>query len=246
MNRDQIFSGDDQRATDFEFNEEVAKVFDDMLTRSVPFYIEQQNLIKLISKKFYVPDSTIIDLGCSTATTLINLARNIDSARHLVGFDNSEPMLAKARANSELAGVSDRIEIRYADLNDELDKVDFSNCGIVTMCWTLQFIRPLKRDVLIKTIYDNMRDGGALIVTEKMLTNDSHMNRFFIDFYYEFKRNNGYSDDEISHKREALENVLIPYRFDENVELFRRNGFRIVEIFFQWFNFAGFLCVKRA
>jgi tRNA (cmo5U34)-methyltransferase len=72
------------------------------------------------------------------------------------------------------------------------------------------------------------------------------MNRFFVDFYYDFKRKNGYSEDEILRKREALENVLVPYRSDENFELFRRNGFRIVETFFQWYNFCGFLCVKSS
>jgi tRNA (cmo5U34)-methyltransferase len=89
-----------------------------------------------------------------------------------------------------------------------------------------------------------MVDGGALIVTDKILTNDSNMNRFFIDFYYNFKRRTGYSEEEILRKREALENVLVPYRVDENFELFRRNGFAIAETFFQWYNFAGFLCVK--
>jgi len=85
----------------------------------------------------------------------------------------------------------------------------------------------------------------VLIVTDKVLTNDSNMNRLFIDFYYDFKRRNHYSEVEISKKREALENVLIPYRLDENLELFRRNGFATVETFFQWYNFAGFLCVKH-
>ena len=70
------------------------------------------------------------------------------------------------------------------------------------------------------------------------------MNRFFIDFYYDFKRKNGYLDGEIQRKREALENVLIPYRLEENIELFKRNGFEIVETFFQWFNFIDLLCVK--
>lgn len=246
MERDQVFDNQDIRGSDFEFNEEVTKVFDDMLTRSVPFYLEQQQLLKTIAQQFYVPGTKIVDLGCSTGTTLIHLAKVLENANHLVGYDNSKPMLEKARANTELAGVSEQIELRYADLNGDLNAIDFSNASFVTMCWTLQFIRPLKRDALIRKIYDNLVDGGALIVTEKVLTNDSHMNRFFIDFYYEFKRRNGYTEDEIVRKREALENVLIPYRFDENFELFRRNGFEIVETFFQWFNFAGFLCVKSA
>ncbi|MEE8059669.1 MAG: carboxy-S-adenosyl-L-methionine synthase CmoA [Pseudomonadales bacterium] len=246
MDRDQVFNSDVERGSDFEFNEEVAKVFDDMLTRSVPFYVEQQSLIKTISQQFYKPGTKIIDLGCSTGTTLIHLAKTIPAADHLVGFDNSHPMLEKARGNTDIADVADRIELNYADLNGDLSNIDFSNASIVTLCWTLQFIRPLQRDALVKKVYDNMVDGGVLIVTEKVLTNDSHMNRFFIDFYYDFKRNNGYTEDEIAYKREALENVLIPYRFDENFELFRRNGFNIVETFFQWFNFAGILCVKNA
>ena len=82
-------------------------------------------------------------------------------------------------------------------------------------------------------------------MTEKILTNNGHMNRFFIDFYYDFKRKQGYSETEILRKREALENVLIPYQIAENLDLFRRNGFEMVETFFQWFNFAGFLCVKK-
>jgi tRNA (cmo5U34)-methyltransferase len=97
----------------------------------------------------------------------------------------------------------------------------------------------------MRSIYDGLREGGALVVCEKILTNSSDMNRFFIDFYYDFKRRNGYSETEIQKKREALENVLIPYRVTENFELFARNGFQIVETFFQWFNFAGFLCVKK-
>ena len=103
----------------------------------------------------------------------------------------------------------------------------------------------LKRDRLIRKIFDSLVDGGVLVVTDKVLTNDSNMNRFFIDFYYDYKRRNGYTEEEIVRKREALENVLIPYRFDENFELFKRNGFQIVETFFQWNNFAGFLCVKN-
>lgn len=82
------------------------------------------------------------------------------------------------------------------------------------------------------------------MVAEKVLTNDSRMNHFFIDFYYDFKKRNSYNELEIMRKREALENVLIPYRIDENIEMFRRNGFKIVDTFFQYYNFAAFLCLK--
>jgi tRNA (cmo5U34)-methyltransferase len=244
MGRDEVFTNEADRGSDFEFNEEVAQVFDDMLARSVPFYAEQQQLIQGTAQKFYQPGTNIYDLGCSTAATPMRLAKACGPDAKIIGYDNSEPMLAKARENVAQVGLGDQIELRYADLNESLENIDLSNASIVTLCWTLQFVRPLKRDSMIRWIYDGMVDGGALICTEKVLTNDSNMNRFFIDFYYDFKRRNGYSEEEILKKREALENVLVPYRVDENFEMFRRNGFQIVETFFQWYNFAGFLCVK--
>ncbi len=245
MVRDEVFGNTAARGSDFQFNEEVANVFDDMLVRSVPFYLEQQSLIEEIARCFALPGSLVLDLGCSTGTTLIRLAGQLDPDIKLLGYDNSEPMLERAKTNAADLGIGDRIEFSYGDFNEGLDDLAIENASVVTICWTLQFVRPLRRDRLIRKIYDGMVDGGALIVTDKVLTNDSNMNRFFIDFYYDFKRRNDYSNEEISKKREALENVLIPYRFDENFELFRRNGFSTVETFFQWYNFAGFLCVKN-
>jgi len=246
MKRDNVFHADDARSSDFEFNKEVAEVFDDMLLRSVPFYREQQHMLKEIGKKFWIPGTKVYDLGCSTATTLINLCHELDKSARLIGYDNSHPMLEQAKIKINDSGFADRIEIRYADLNAPLSEMSLEDASVVTMCWTLQFVRPLQRDSLIKWIYQGLVDGGVLIVTEKILTNNSHMNRFFIDFYYEFKKRNGYSEHEILRKREALENVLVPYRIDENLEMFRRYGFDIVETFFQWYNFAGFLCVKKS
>lgn len=245
MSRDQVFATTAARGSDFEFNEEVAAVFDDMLVRSVPFYTEQQALIQEAAQKFYVPGTCICDLGCSTGTTLMRLAKALGPQARLVGFDNSQPMLEKARDNIVRAGLADQIELRSLDLNDDVTKGALENASVVTLCWTLQFVRPLKRDALIRWIYDGMVSGGMLIVTDKVLTNSSDMNRYFIEFYYDFKRRNGYSEEEILKKREALENVLIPYRVDENFELFRRNGFPVVETFFQWYNFAGFMAVKQ-
>lgn len=244
--RDEVFTGDNERTSDFTFNAEVASVFDDMLNRSVPFYSEQQSLIKDIARQFWIEDTAIVDMGCSLGTTLLNISSAVPEARRLIGFDNSEPMLAKARTNIEAKALAERITLHHADLNGAINDLELPEVSVVTICWTLQFIRPLNRDRLIRKIYENMANGGVLIVTEKVLTNDSNMNRFFIDFYYDYKRRKGYSEEEIIRKREALENVLIPYRVDENFELFRRNGFQIVETFFQWYNFAGFLCVKNS
>ena len=245
MKRDQVFLASSARGSDFVFNNEVAQVFDDMIVRSIPFYLEQQCMIKEIGKRFWIPNADVYDLGCSTATTLINLCREIEGPGRFIGYDNSIPMLEQARQKIKENGLENRIEVRFGDLNGDLSNLAIENASVIAMCFTLQFIRPLKRDNLIKKLYNALVEDGTLVVTDKILTSSTHMNRFFIDFYYDFKRRNGYSENEIMRKRESLENVLIPYRIDENLDLFRRNGFEIVETFFQWYNFAGFLCVKK-
>ncbi|MCP9820363.1 carboxy-S-adenosyl-L-methionine synthase CmoA [Synechococcus sp. Cruz-9H2] len=242
--RDRLFAQTTSRTSDFEFTEAVAEVFDEMVERSVPLYPEQQSMVMELCSKFYPKDSSIYDLGCSTGTTLAHLATRLPPTAKLIGYDSSAPMLDQARLKLEQLGHSTRIELRTCDLNDDPSSLDLENAGVALLCWTLQFVRPLNRDLLINQIYQSLRPGGVLIVTEKILTINSHMNRFFVDLYHDFKRRNQYSDTEIMRKREALENVLVPYRLDENYELFRRNGFQHVETFFQWYNFAGFLCIK--
>ena len=244
MKRDQIFLGSEIGVGAFEFNAEVAEVFDDMVQRSIPFYAEQQAMIRGLCRDLWNEGTVIYDLGCSTATTLVGLAGELPSAR-LVGYDSSQPMLDRAKKKVDEHQLQGRIELRRGDLAGQRCDLSLENAGIVTMCWTLQFVQPDKRDALIRWICESLADEGVLIVTEKILPNSDHMSRFFIDSYHEFKRLRGYADVEIARKREALENVLIPYRLEENLELFRRNGFELVETFFQWFNFAGFLCVKK-
>lgn len=227
---------------DFKFDEHVAGIFDDMLVRSIPFYAEIQRMTVELAQRFAQPGSAVVDLGCSIGTTLQALARGIqDPSIRLVGVDNAAPMLARARANLEAAGVMDRCELQEADLNGDFKLGDAS---VAIMNWTLQFVRPLNRDAVIRGLYDGLREQGCLIVVEKVLGNESLLNRLYIDLYYDFKRRNGYSQLEIAEKRERLENVLIPYRIEENLELLRRNGFQILDVFFRWYNWAGFLAVK--
>jgi len=112
------------------------------------------------------------------------------------------------------------------------------------MSLTLQFVRPLHRDRVMGTIYNGMNHQACLILIEKVLAEETLMNRLFIKYYYDLKRRNGYSDTEIAQKREALENVLIPYRLEENRQLLASAGFRFPEVFFKWYYFCGILALK--
>jgi tRNA (cmo5U34)-methyltransferase len=238
---DKIYSERLDAIEDFEFGEKVASVFDDMLQRSVPFYDEQQRMIGDLAQDFAVEGTNLYDLGCSTGTTMINLEKMVPETVKFVGVDNSKEMLERCRQKLAAHGFKHQHELVCADLNEPLKIV---NASVVTMILTLQFIRPLHRERLVDCVLGGLNENGAFIVVEKVLGEDSLFNRLFIKHYYEFKKRNGYSTLEIAQKREALENVLIPYKLLENRDLLLRAGFRYCDTFFKWCNFCGMVAVK--
>ncbi|MEO1902345.1 MAG: carboxy-S-adenosyl-L-methionine synthase CmoA [Alcanivorax sp.] len=238
--KDRLFTEQDRAIADFDFGERTAEVFDDMLDRSIPQYRELQRMIGELAAQFATAGSRVYDLGCSTGITLTSLHRAVDPAAELVGVDYSEAMLDKARAN--LAGLpAGRLRLCAGDLNDG---VAIDNASVVVLNLTLQFVRPINREGLLRTLVEGLRPGGALILVEKVLGSDALLNRQWIKLYYDMKKRNGYSETEIARKREALENVLIPYRPDENLRMLSRAGLDSVDMFFKWYNFAGFIGVK--
>lgn len=238
---DTVFDKPELRRGDFAFTAKVANVFDDMVSRSVPFYEELQRMVCELSADFATPGSKLYDLGCSTATTLLALDAVLDPSVGFVGIDDSEPMLAKARQKLAASQTSRDIDLVVADIHETLA---IEGASVVTMVLTLQFVRPLYRERIIQRIFDGLNPNGCFILVEKLTSKDTLFNRLFIDHYYELKQRNGYSATEIAQKREALENVLIPYRLEENIDLLKRCGFRTVECFFRWYNFCGIVALK--
>jgi tRNA (cmo5U34)-methyltransferase len=239
--RDEVFVGQDRPAEDFSFNAKVANVFDDMVSRSVPHYEEMQRMVCELCEDFARPNTNLYDIGCSTATTLVMLDPILNPTVNFIGIDNAPDMLEKARQKIAQRNTRRPIYLKTSDLHQELS---IENASVVTMLLTLQFIRPLYRERVMKMIHAGLNDQGCLILIEKLTSEDTLFNRLFIQHYYNFKRKNGYSDNEIANKREALENVLIPYRLEENILLLKESGFRHIEVFFRWYNFCGIIAVK--
>jgi len=239
--KDEVFKETFTKPSDFEFSGKVAKVFDDMVNRSVPFYEEIQRMIGDLAATHYQKHSIIYDLGCSTGTTLLQIHQAISDNVKMIGIDDSLDMLDKCKIKLKDAGITNTIDLQVEDLNNGIDIADAS---VVVLCLTLQFVRPINREKIIKKIFTGLKKNGVLIIVEKILAEDSSFNRDFIEYYYEMKRRHHYSEMEISQKREALENVLIPYKLSENITLLRDAGFSHVEVFFKWYNFAGFIAKK--
>lgn len=242
METDKIFKNKIEKSTDFKFDETVVNVFDDMVGRSVPFYLEIQRMITELAKDYSVPNTSLYDLGCSTGTTMLSLNKVVDDSIKFVGIDDSAQMLELCNSNFKAEKFSRQFELVSADLNKP---IVLNNASVVVLCLTLQFIRPIFRAKLIQSIYKQLNSGGCLILVEKVLSESTDFNRQMIKYYYDFKRRNNYDDMEISQKRESLENVLIPYKLSENIEMLMEAGFQSCEVFFKWYNFTGIVALKQ-
>jgi tRNA (cmo5U34)-methyltransferase len=242
-NLDQVFRDEITKVSDFKFGTTVVNVFDDMVSRSVPYYNEMQRMLAEISADHVKEGTFVYDLGCSTGTTLIGLDQLIPSDIRFIGIDESQEMLDKCDLKLKEAGFVRPYDLVAGDLHQQLP---ITNGSVVILCLTLQFVRPLYRERLLKNIYDGLNPGGVLLLVEKVLAESSIFNRDFIKYYYNYKRRNHYSELEISQKREALENVLIPYKLSENMLLLKEAGFAECEIFFKWYNFSGMIAHKKS
>ncbi len=238
MNTDTLFTR--PIAKQFEFDAEVAAVFDDMLLRSVPFYRESQSLTRRFAANALSEGGIVYDLGCSTAAQLLEIERSLERKGdvRLIGIDNSEAMIAHARKKIEAYG--SRVELVEGDILT----FPYEKARVVISNYTLQFIRPMQREGLIRTIAEALEEGGVFIFSEKVVSDDPKLNKELIDCYYDFKKTQGYSEYEIMQKREALENVLIPYTMNENIQMAKNCGFKTCDVLFRWTNFATFIALR--
>jgi tRNA (cmo5U34)-methyltransferase len=194
-----------------------------------------------IAVDFAVDGTNIYDLGCSTGTTLFNIYKAVKKDVKYIGIDYSQDMLDKCMERFSQNNLTKEYSLICADLNNG---VNITNASVVVMNLTMQFIRPLYREQVVKSILNGLNQNSCFILLDKVLGNNSDFNRMFIKYYYEMKKRNGYTELEISQKREALENILVPYRLDENKELLIKVGFVHCDVFFKWYNFCGLVALK--
>lgn len=241
MKSDKIFKEKFEKSSDFKFDAAVVNVFDDMVVRSVPYYLEMQRMMAELSGTYAQPGTSLYDLGCSTGTTFLSIDGFIDPSVDFIGIDESKEMLDSCRNNLENHGLTRTVNLIESDLNKD---VVLENASVVILCLSLQFVRPINRQKLLNSIYQQMNPKGILILIEKVLGESSEFNRQFIKYYYDMKRRNNYDEMEIAQKREALENVLIPYKMSEDITMLNDAGFKTCEVFFKWHNFAGMVAQK--
>ncbi len=241
MIRDDIFKKPLKSVPRFEFNEQVASAFDDMIERSVPFYREIIKRQARIIRKYYKSGTRIFDLGCSNGNLGLELVKEMEPVPfEVIAVDSSMPMIACYEKKLKSCRFRNNISLVVSDVLD----VNLTNASVVVINFTLQFLPEKSRDLLMKKIYNGLVPGGILLFSEKIIHQDRDLSDLQIEFYYDFKRENGYSDLEISQKREALENILIPETIDIHMKRLNDAGFCSIDIWMKWFNFCSWICVK--
>lgn len=220
----------------WEFDENVTKVFDNMLSRSIPSYDTMRQLVFDLGKHF-IREGGVVDLGCSNGLSVESFIEAFpNTIFHL--YDVSEPMLASCE---ERYACNPLVLVRKVDLREGLPTY---NIDLALSILTLQFTPIEYRQNILQNVYDKLNEGGAFIIVEKVLGNSAKIDNLFVEEYYNIKKENGYTQEQIANKRKSLEGVLVPLTSSFNEHLLHQVGFKYVDCFFRCLNFAGWIAIK--
>lgn len=226
----------------FQFNAEVVRVFDDMVSRSVPLYHEVLLCAAHWAKAYYQPGSRLIDVGCSTGTFLELVGRFLNPPATLIGLDNATAMLEQATTKLAATRQIHQVELHCQNALDG----SFDNSSVVVMTYTLQFLPVDQRQQLLQTIYSGLLPGGLLFLSEKVKSPHPRFQETMTHHYEAFKSHNGYARTEIERKKEALEHVLIPLTARQQTDMLHQVGFTQIDTLIKLHNFTTFVALKGA
>ncbi len=230
----------------FTFDNHVVDVFPDMINRSVPGYSTVIAQTGRLARRFIQPNTYAYDLGCSLGASLLSMymaTQDLATASGctLVGIDNSPAMIDRCQQLISKNKTGSNIELICDDINNQT----LQPASVIVMNYTLQFLPLAARDQLIQKIANALVPGGILILSEKINYSDAAQQALNIEMHHDFKRANGYSDMEISQKRNALENVLIAETVSAHQKRLSQSGFKSAETWFQCFNFCSLIALKQ-
>lgn len=195
----------------------------------------------MLAERFAKPHSKVYDLGCSLGAATLSMRRHIQQEGcEIIAVDNSSAMVERCRLHVNAYRSDTPVQVVEADIRD----IEISDASVVVLNFTLQFLAPDDRQTLLEKIYAGLRPSGILILSEKYIFDDERAHELLIDLHHDFKRANGYSELEISQKRSAIENVMLPDSIDTHKQRFEKIGFTSSEVWFQCFNFGSMFAIK--
>jgi len=240
MSKDQIYTSQEAISGSFEFNDAVADVFPDMLRRSIPGYKATIDAIGTLAAHYAQPESHCYDLGCSLGAATLAMRANIaEPGCKIIAIDTSRAMVERCR---NLIGGDGKPETTVIEA--DVRAANIENASMVVMNYTLQFLPTSDRLDMIRQIYDGMIEGGVFVLSEKVADADRAIENLLVDLHHKFKRDNAYTDLEISRKRSALENVLVPETTTLHMQRLSHAGFSHASVWLKHFNFVSIIAIK--
>ena len=239
--KDSIYAKPLDSIADFAFDQTVVRVFPDMIKRSVPGYSTIIAMTGVIAERYAQKSSNCYDLGCSLGASTLSIRQQLeDKECNIIAVDNSDAMISHCKILIAQDQHTTPVEL----IQDDILNIHINNASVVVLNFTLQFLAPECRQSLLTTIYNGMRDGGVLLLSEKIHFDDPHLQTLNTDLHHSFKSANGYSDMEISQKRTSLENVLVTESIPMHQQRLKQIGFSSIDVWFQCFNFASLVAIK--
>jgi len=226
----------------WEFDDKVTSVFDNMLERSIPAYENMRDLCFRIGRNFVKPDGVIIDIGCSNGLALVRFVSEFGSSVNYRMYDVSSPMLKDCYERYETLVDLKRAVIESRNICEGVG--DSNEADLVLSVLTLQFTPIEYRQKIISSIYNTLKPGAALILVEKVLGSDYKVDSILVDEYYKIKVENAYTQEQIQKKRKSLEGVLVPITSSWNEDMLKNAGFKDIDCFWRYLNFAGWVAIK--
>jgi tRNA (cmo5U34)-methyltransferase len=225
----------------WNFKGEVARSFDDHVSKSVPLYNESHQLVCNLSDYFMSHGSLCYELGCSTGTLTTKLAKHnsLKPTARFMGIDIEPDMIEIANQKKKDMGL-ENIEF----LVDDVVQATLEQSDLIISNYTIQFIKPAVRQQVFDKIYNSLNWGGAFLLFEKVRANDARFQDIMTGLYNEYKVEQGYSASEILEKSRSLKGVLEPFSTTGNIDLMRRAGFVDIIGVFKYVCFEGFLAIK--
>ncbi|MFT4765104.1 MAG: tRNA (cmo5U34)-methyltransferase [Oleispira sp.] len=239
---DKLFADSDgqELSGQFTFDSAVARVFPDMIRRSVPGYAETVAMSGVIAGEYARDNTNLYDLGCSLGAVTLAMRHGVKAKNcKIIGIDNSSAMIEQAGHYIALDEGHVDVELLCADIT----ALTIENASVVALNYVLQFIAKDQRLELLSHIAEGLNVGGALILSEKICFDDEEQ-PLQDKLHLDFKRANGYSELEIAQKRSAIENVLIPETENAHIARLKQAGFSQVIRWYQCFNFVSYLAIK--
>ena len=239
--KDSIYNQPVATPARFVFDQAVARVFPDMIKRSVPGYANVIAGTGLIAADHVQAGSNIYDLGCSVGASTFAMLQHIKiDDFHITAVDNSAAMLELCEQSISDADHAGQVAFTCADIQS----IDIHNASVVILNYTLQFIPLEQRIDLLERINDGMIKDGVLVLSEKLAFDTDAEQLRQTALHESFKRAQGYSELEVSQKRAALENVLIPEALSTHINRLNNIGFRDSQLWFRSINFASIMAWK--